>query len=219
ATVSTDLGNGWYQVVLPMSGFADVALAVGVVFEAQDQNTGFSFLLTDIGFSNAGGGAGCAPVGSELATNGDFEAGDLSCWEAISNGGTITADNTENNGGTWSAHVVTAGATNPTLKQNFLAEGTVAINDIIDISFDMKGTAGAGGVIFPKLISEGAVGSDGPILQTIDVPTAGWTTYTYSPTITADVTRGITFEISVVCGAVAGCIADVFIDNVSVQIR
>ena len=220
ATVSTPLGNGWYQVVLPMSGFADVAPAVGVVFEAQDQNTGFSFLLTDIGFSNAGGGgAGCDPVGSELATNGDFEAGDLSCWEAIPNGGTISADNTENNGGTWSAHVVTAGASNPTIKQNFLAEGTVAINDIIDISFDMKGTAGAGGVIFPKLISEGAVGSDGPILQTIDVPTAGWTTYTYSPTITADVTRGITFEISVVCGAVAGCIADVFIDNVSVQIR
>jgi len=219
ATVSTPLGNGWYQVVLPMSGFADVAPAVGVVFEAQDQNTGFSFLLTDIGFSGVAGGASCLPVGSELATNGDFEAGDLSCWEAIPNGGTITADNTENNGGTWSAHVVTAGASNPTLKQNFLAEGTVAINDIIDISFDMKGTAEAGGIIFPKLISEGAGGSDGPILQTIDTPTAGWTTYTYSPTITADVTRGITFEISVVCGAVAGCTADVFIDNVSVTIR
>ncbi len=89
----------------------------------------------------------------------------------------------------------------------------------IDLCLDLGVPAGAGGVIFPKLISEGAVGSDGPILQTIDVPTAGWTTYTYSPTITADVTRGITFEISVVCGAVAGCIADVFIDNVSVQIR
>jgi len=222
ATVSTPLGNGWYQVVLPMSDFANVDPAVGVVFEAQDQNTGFSFLLTDIGFSGVAGGGGngsCPPVGAELATNGDFEAGDLSCWEVIPNGGTITADNTENNGGAWSAHVVTAGASNPTLKQNFLAEGTVAINDIIDISFDMKGTAAAGGIIFPKLISEGAGGSDGPILQTIDIPTADWTTYTYSPTITADVTRGITFEISVVCGAVAGCTADVFIDNVTVQIR
>jgi beta-glucanase (GH16 family) len=222
-TVSTALGNGWYQVVLPMSGFANIDPAVGVVFEAQDQNTGFSFLLTDIGFSGTGGGGGgtCPPVGAELATNGDFEAGDLSCWEGITNGGTITADNTQNNtmGGTWSAHVVTAGASNPTLKQNFLAEGTVQIGDVIDISFDMKGTAGAGGVIFPKLISEGAGGSDGPILETIAVPNANWQTYTYSPTITADVARGITFEISVVCGAVAGCTADVFIDNVSVTIR
>ena len=222
-TVSTPLGNDWYQVVLPMSGFADVAPAVGVVFEAQDQTTGFSFLLTDIGFSGTGGpgGGGCPPVGSELATNGDFEAGDLSCWEGIVNNGTITADNIENNtvGGAWSAHVVAGAGGNPTIKQNFLAEGTVMIGDTIDISFDMKGTAGAGGVIFPKLISEGATGSDGPILETIAAPTAGWTTYTYSPTITADVARGITFEIAVVCGTDPGCTADVFIDNVSVTIR
>ena len=224
-TVSTPLGNGWYQVVLPMSGFTNVAPAVGVLFEAQDQTTGFSFLLTDIGFSGTGGpgggGTSCPPVGSELATNGDFEAGDLSCWEGIVNNGTITADNAENNtvGGAWSAHVVAGAGGNPTIKQNFLAEGTVMIGDTIDISFDMKGTAGAGGVIFPKLISEGATGSDGPILETIAAPTAGWTTYTYSPTITADVARGITFEIAVVCGTDPGCIADVFIDNVTVQIR
>ena len=93
------------------------------------------------------------------------------------------------------------------------------IGDTINVSFDMKGTTGAGGVIFPKLISEGASGSDGPILETIAAPTAGWTTYSYSPVITADVTLGITFEISVVCGAVAGCTADVFIDNVSVTIQ
>ena len=38
-TVSTDLGNGWYQVVLPMSGFANVAPAVGVLFEASVHRT------------------------------------------------------------------------------------------------------------------------------------------------------------------------------------
>jgi hypothetical protein len=222
---STALGNGWYQVQIPMSDFAaTIAANSGFLLGPLGGQAGpFTMLLTDIGFSGTagGGGGGCPPVGAELASNGNFEAGDLSCWEAIPNGGTTTADNTQNNtaGGTWSAHAVTAGASNPTLKQNFLAAGTVMIGDVIDISFDMKGTAGAGGVIFPKLISEGATGSDGPILQTIDIPTAGWTTYTYSPTITADVTRGITFEISVVCGAVAGCIADVYIDNVSVQIR
>jgi hypothetical protein len=223
---STELGNGWYQVQIPMSDFAaNIEAQNGFLLGPLGGQAGpFTMLLTDIGFSGTAGGGGsgnCDPVGAELATNGDFERGDLSCWEAITNGGSITADNTENNtvGGTWSAHVVTAGASNPTLKLNFLAAGTVAIGDVVDISFDMKGVASAGGVIFPKLISEGATGSDGPILETIAVPTAGWTTYTYSPSIVADVTRGITFEISVVCGAVAGCTADVFIDNVSVQIR
>jgi hypothetical protein len=223
---SAALGNGWYQVQIPMSDFAaNIEGQSGFLLGPLGGQAGpFTMLLTDIGFSGTAGGGGsgsCDPVGAELATNGDFEAGDLSCWEAITNGGSITAVNTQNNtvGGTWSARVVATAGNNPTLKQNFLAAGTVAIGDVIDISFDMRGTAGDGGVIFPKLISEGATGSDGPILQTIASPTAGWTTYTYSPTITADVTRGITFEIAVVCGAVVGCNADVFIDNVSVQIR
>jgi hypothetical protein len=223
---STALGNGWYQVQIPMSDFAArIDAQQGFLLGPLGAQAGaFTMLLTDIGFSGAAGGGGsgnCDPVGGELATNGDFEAGDLSCWEAITNGGSITAVNTENNtaGGTWSARVVASAGNNPTLKQNFLAAGTVAIGDVIDISFDMKGTAGEGGVIFPKLISEGATGSDGPILQTIAAPTAGWTTYTYSPTINFDVTRGITFEIAVVCGAVPGCNANVFIDSVSVRIR
>jgi hypothetical protein len=223
---STVLGNGWYQVQIPMSDFvSNIAANDGFLLGPLGAQAGaFTMLLTDIGFSGTAGGGGdanCDPVGGELATNGDFEAGDLSCWEAITNGGSITVVNTENNtpGGTWAARVVAGAGNNPTLKQNFLAAGTVAIGDIVDVSFDMKGSAGDGGVIFPKLISEGATGSDGPILQTIAAPTPGWTTYTYSPTITADVTRGITFEISVVCGAVPGCNANVFIDNVSVRIR
>jgi hypothetical protein len=214
-----------------MSDFEAIAGREGFLLGPLGGQPGpFTMLLTDIGFSGTAGGGGgggggggesCDPVGGELATNGDFEAGDLSCWEAVTNGGSITATTAQNNtvGGSWSARVTATAGNNPTLKQNFLAVGTVAIGDVIDISFDMRGSAGAGGVIFPKLISEGATGSVGPILETIAAPTAGWTTYTYSPTITADVTRGITFEVSVVCGAVDGCTADVFIDNVSVQIR
>jgi hypothetical protein len=226
---SSALGNGWYQVQIPMSDFEAIAGREGFLLGPLGGQPGpFTMLLTDIGFSGTAGGGGgggggesCDPVGGELATNGDFEAGDLSCWEAVTNGGSITATTAQNNtvGGSWSARVTATAGNNPTLKQNFLAVGTVAIGDVIDISFDMRGSAGAGGVIFPKLISEGATGSVGPILETIAAPTAGWTTYTYSPTITADVTRGITFEVSVVCGAVDGCTADVFIDNVSVQIR
>jgi len=84
----------------------------------------------------------------------------------------------------------------------------------------MKGSAVAGGVIFPELISEGAGGvAVGNLLDTIAVPTAGWTTYTYSPPAGTDVTEGITFQLAIVCGADPGCSNDVYIDNVSVRIR
>ena len=114
--------------------------------------------------------------------------------------------------------MVAAETQNPTLKQEFLAAGTVTPGQTVNISFDMKGSAGAGGVIFPELISEGDGGSTGQILETIAVPEANFRTYSYTATAGADVTRGITFQIAVVCGGVTGCFADVFIDNVSITL-
>ena len=88
--------------------------------------------------------------------------------------------------------------------------------DTITVSFDMKGTAGAGGVIFPELFSEfSGGGATNQILETIAAPTADWTTYSYTTTAGADVSGGITMQFGVVCGGVSGCFADVFIDNVS----
>jgi hypothetical protein len=83
----------------------------------------------------------------------------------------------------------------------------------------MRGSvAGDGGELFGEFISEGADGqstnafiSGGPIQ-----PTINWDTYTFTPVADADVTRGITFQLVAVCGAVAGCGVDVYFDNVSV---
>ena len=220
---STALGNGWYQVQIPMSDFAaTIAANSGFLLGPLGGQAGaFTMLLTDIGFSGtAGGGGNCDVVGGEYAVNGDFEAGDLSCFEVFQNGGSVTADNTENNGGSWSAHAVAGPGNNPVLKLERRAVGVVMGNDIIDISFDMKGVAADGGVIFPEFISEGAGGAtQSQLLETIASPTAGWTTYSYSPTAAADVSGGITFQIAVVCGGAATCTANVFIDNVSMQIR
>ena len=89
----------------------------------------------------------------------------------------------------------------------------------VNISFDMKGLAAAGGIVFPELISEGAGGAAvGNLLDTIAAPTAGWTTYNYSPAAGADVTGGVTFQLAIVCGADAACSNDVFIDNVTVTL-
>jgi hypothetical protein len=112
---------------------------------------------------------------------------------------------------------VVAGPTqNPVLKQERRAAGTVKSGDTINISFDMKGSAADGGVIFPELISEPA--GPGQLLATIAAPTAGWTTYSYSATAGANVSEGITFQLAIVCGGVPSCSANVFIDNVSITI-
>jgi hypothetical protein len=164
----------------------------------------------------------CAASGSELTTNGDFEFGNLDCWDLFPGGGTITADMTENNtlGGAWSAHAVAGPGNNPVLKQSFLAAGTVMPGDTINISFDMKGSAVAGGIVFPELIDEKSdMGAVGQLLDTITSPTPGWTTYNYNPMAGPDVAGGITFQIAVVCGADPACSNDVFIDNVTVMIN
>lgn len=214
---SAPLGNGWYQVSIPMSDFAaNIAVNDGFLLgPAGGQPAAFTFLMTDIGFTGSGGGGG----GTGTVVNGDFETGDLTGWDVFENGGTITPDNTENNGGSWSVHIVAGPGNNPVIKQSFLFPGTVMPGDTVDVSFDMKGTAAAGGVIFPELISESTTGAaSGELLETIAAPMAGWTTYSYSPLAGADVSGGVTFQLAIVCGGDPTCSADVFIDNVTVTL-
>lgn len=69
---SQDLGNGWYQVSIPMSDFAaNIAVNNGFLlgpFGAQASP--FSFLMTDIGFTGSpAGGAGITPDAVVFATD------------------------------------------------------------------------------------------------------------------------------------------------------
>ncbi|MBT8050120.1 MAG: carbohydrate binding domain-containing protein [Gammaproteobacteria bacterium] len=212
---SEALGNGWYQVSIPMTDFAaNIAVNAGFLLgPAGDQGAPFTFLLTDIGFTDAAGG------GTGAVVNGGFETGDLTGWDVFENNGTITPDNTESSEGMWSAHMVAGPTNNPVIKQSFLFPGVVMPGQTVNISFDMKGSAADGGVIFPELISEGAGGAAvGNLLDTIAAPAADWATYSYTPTAGADVTLGVTFQLAVVCGGAATCSADVFVDNVVVEL-
>ena len=65
---STPLGNGWFQVVVPVTNFPNAATATALLFETDNlAPESFTFLLTDFGFSGVGAGV-------NLLTNGDFEA-------------------------------------------------------------------------------------------------------------------------------------------------
>ncbi len=51
---SSDLGNGWYQVSIPIADFTGVDTATGLLFETDNTAAAaFQFLLTDFGFATA----------------------------------------------------------------------------------------------------------------------------------------------------------------------
>ena len=63
SSYSEDLGNGWFQVSIPVVRFSGVDDATGIVFESDNTSPDqFRMLLTDIGFSGVGMG-GPPPIG------------------------------------------------------------------------------------------------------------------------------------------------------------
>ena len=228
-TGSTDIGNGWYQVSIPMSDFnaASLASADGFLLgPLGGQAAPFSFLLTDIGFSgtNTGGGDTCVrPAvgpGVDLATNGDVESGDLTCWTTFDNGGVIQVSSPGAGASGFAVNVDASGKPiGVTLKQANLGAGELTPGQTVSVSFDWRGSATAGGVVNIVLFSEvdgGGVSQTDPI-QGGGVFPADWTTVgPVDITIGPDVSGGITLEITAICGGDAGCESNLFIDNVSI---
>jgi len=59
SSYATALGNGWYQVSVPIADFTGVDTATALLFETDNTAANpFTFLLTDIGFSGTAGGGG-----------------------------------------------------------------------------------------------------------------------------------------------------------------
>jgi hypothetical protein len=231
---STDLGNGWYQVSIPMSDFnaANIGGYDGFLlgpFGAQAAP--FSFLMTDIGFSGTGGGGG-GPVGDGSFVNGDFESGDFTGWTETPDGGSITLDTTGQGGRAGNVArlvatgAVAAGAQDVLLSQVNLTEiNSVPISgsDSVTVSVDVFGSlSGAGGVVFIELISRDSGGNEtgrsfiGPAPIT---PTTTWTSYSATVNVAADVSGGITLQLKSSCGPVDGCGVDASFDNVSIVIN
>ena len=157
-----------------------------------------------------------------MADNGDFETGTLDGWAVYTNGGSIIADNTQSNGGTWSAKLVASAETglNPTLKQERKGAGTISVGDTVQITFDYMGSlAGESGTYSIQSFVEATNGVNQTEIFSV-TPTSTWQTFTATYTVGAgDINGGITMEFTAICGGVAGCNSTLSLDNVSIIIN
>jgi len=224
---ATELGNGWIQVSIPLSDFAaNIAVYDGFLlgpFGAQAAP--FVFQMTDIGFSEAGGGGGSV----EIAVNGGFESGDFTGWtqfEATPGDQTV---NTGTVGDTSSEGVYhleinnTATSTNSLIKQERVGLGIVTPGAAWTVTFDARGSFGPGGVAFAQVFSETAGGNENcsgcgilggaPLGLNAD-PTV-WTSFSFSGTAGPN-TESLTLQLEAVTGG--GDLANVFYDNISIVV-
>ena len=155
----------------------------------------------------------------ELTTNGGFETGDFTGWTQFLESGTQSITTVDPASGTYSGNLNVGGFT--LMKQANMGIGQVTPDgQIINISFDMRGSVGIGGVVFAEFFSELDGGGTskaeilfggGPLF-----PNASWTNYSTTATTGSDVNGGVTLQLKVDCGANPSCVSDVYFDNVSV---
>jgi len=169
---------------------------------------------------NGGGEAG------DLAENGGFEAGDLSGWALFP----VSADPDEQTVVTTNPRSGTyAGRLNNTtpgsasiIKQANLTP--VEIGQTATVSLSVRGSFGPGGVAFAEFFTEleGEGTSSNQILGggplTLDADPDVWSDYEFVVPITADVSGGITLQLTATTGG-EGSFADVYYDDVSIVIN
>jgi hypothetical protein len=199
---------------LQAAGLASLNDIRQLIFAATPTGTSTLYVDNVYFYNDAGSG------GTELAVNGDFETGDLTGWTDFANGGVIAVVSPGANGSSFAGSLDTTGIpTGVTLKQANLGAGSLTPGQQVTVSFDWKGSAAIGGVVNAVLFSElsgGGVSQTDTLLSTGAFP-ADWTTVgPTTVTIGSDVSGGVTLEVTAICGADAGCVSNLMIDNVSI---
>ena len=158
----------------------------------------------------------------DIAVNGGFETGDFTGWAQFpgSLGAAGQTIITPGNGSTYAANLNEPNPAANIIKQANLRPGEWTPGQAIDISFDYKGSAGAGGVLFAEVFMELAGGGVGPgpgIIAVIAAPTTSWQTFTWSGVAGPVTTGGVTLQLNATCGADAGCFSEFQLDNVTIS--
>jgi len=160
----------------------------------------------------------------ELVTNGGFESGDFTGWLEFGEGGSASIDITNDAAsGQFAAAIINnQPALGLVLKQERFAAGVVALGDEVTVSFDAKGTAAEGGVFFAQFFYETANGgasngagflSGGPLTLS-----NAYQSFSFTQIINSDVDGGLSLQFNAATGGAGSSSAELFVDNVSVQI-
>ncbi len=218
--VSPNQGE-WISYDIPLSDFTGLTNTTNIaqyIFVGRPIGASTIFLDNIYFYDDSSSGGGGTT--GELAENGDFETGNLDGWAAYENGGTIIADNTESNGGDWSAKIVASpSGLNPTLKQERKGAGTITVGDTVQVTFDYKGSAASGGIYDIRSFVEATNGVNQTEIFSV-TPTGTWQTFTTTYIVGAgDISGGITMQFGAICGGVTGCSSTLFLDNVSIIIN
>ncbi|UPW19543.1 DUF5011 domain-containing protein [Agarivorans sp. TSD2052] len=138
--------------------------------------------------------------GTNWVLNGDFAT--MAAWD----GAFALVDGAAN---------ITINGGESRIKQTAIGAGVVTGGQQLTLSFDVKGTS-ADGAIFNGIIHTIGNGVTATDIVESFVPTATWQTITHDFTAGGVATGGIDLTLGPVCGAVAGCQMDVYIDNVTI---
>lgn len=163
----------------------------------------------------------------DIAVNGGFETGDFTGWTLFPGSAGAAGQNVSSvnpSSGTYSGQLTEFNPAANIIKQANLLPGAWTEGQMIDVSFDIRGSAAAGGVLFAELFMElsgGGVGpgsgilGGGPLFPNADPDV--WTTYNFSVAAGPDTSGGVTLQFNSACAPIAGCVADYFIDNVTIS--
>jgi len=226
---TTSVTSGWEELTFPFTAADSGKFNKLVIFFDLNTTSTDTYYFDDLklyGDGSGGGGGGgtdnCpdAPAG-ELLANGDFEAGDVGCWQLFSG---VTISTTVNNGGTQSAELQGATGVAVGLKMERFGTGLITPNTSYTVKFDMiaSDVLGEGGLVKAFTFSEGAdggtVGATQHILtdNTSSISTSSWETKTFTFTTPGNANQvegGLSFLIEIVNSA-----ARLNVDNISVKV-
>jgi hypothetical protein len=187
-----------------------------MVFPAWGQGAGATYLIDNVKFTSLGNDTPTEPetpidpdplppldMTGNLVPNGDFELGNAD-W----NGDFQVTDGVAN---------LSIIGGEKRIEQQRVAEGTALANTNYTLTFDIRGSAENGAIFNGNVQSFHTGGVSATYVIDAFVPTANWERKTYNFTSGNNVDWGMNILLGPVCGAVAGCAADVFIDNITIQ--
>lgn len=160
----------------------------------------------------------------ELTSNGGFETGDTTGWDAFLGGGTQTFGvSATAASGSFAGQIFNGDPGTPAVvKQANIGIGIVSPGDEFTITFSARGTGQAGGVHFAEFFSEvdGGGVSSSVILGGAPLfpPSDSFRNYSFTAIAGPNVSAGVTLQFNAATGANIGSTSLLLIDNVSVTV-